>query len=68
MAAAYRGTLTGTGDLDVQLDISVRGPMTKARLEQQCDKLPRLASANYSARFSVEVPSEGRPDEGETLI
>jgi hypothetical protein len=68
LAAAYRGALTGTGDLDVQLDISVRGPMTKALLEQQCDKLPSLAGANYSARFSVEVPSEGRPDNEEALI
>lgn len=68
LAAAYRGALTGTGDLDVQLDISVRGPMTKALLEQQCDKLPSLSGANYSARFSVEVPSEGRPDKEEALI
>lgn len=67
MAAAYRGALTGTGDLDVQLDISVRGPITKAMLEQQCDKLPILASANYSARFSVEVPSDSRPDNEEGL-
>ena len=68
LAAAYRGALTGTGDLDVQLDISIRGPITKAMLEQQCDKLPSLSGANYSARFSVEVPSEGQPDKEEALI
>lgn len=68
LAAAYRGALTGTGDLDLQLDISVCGPMTKANLEQQCDKLPSLSGANYSARFSVEVPSEGQPEKEEALI
>lgn len=60
LPAAYRGALAGAGDLDVQLDITVRGPMTKVALEQHCEKLPNIPSANYSARFSVEVPSDDR--------
>lgn len=68
LPAAYRGALAGAGDLDVQLDISVRGPMTKVALEQHCEKLPKIASANYSARFSVEVPSEGRNRKEEALL
>jgi hypothetical protein len=62
LSAAYRGALTGAGDLDVQLDITVRGPMTKPILEGHCEKLPNLASASYATRFTLEVPCEGRDD------
>ena len=60
MPAAYRGTLSGTGDVDLQLDIKVPGPMSKAALEQHCEKLPNLSNARYAARFSVELQNEGR--------
>lgn len=53
LPAAYRGGLSGTGDLDIQVDISLAGPMTKAQLEQHCEKLPHLAGATYSARMTV---------------
>lgn len=55
LPAAYRGALSGPGDVSVQLDIVVPGPMTKAVLEQHCEKLPNLNSASYTARFSVEI-------------
>jgi len=58
LPAAYRGALSGPGDVSVQLDIVVPGPMTKAVLEQHCEKLPNLNSASYTARFSVEVSQE----------
>jgi hypothetical protein len=53
LPAAYRGGLSGTGDLGIQFDISVAGPMTKAQLEQHCEKLPNVAGATYSARMTV---------------
>ncbi len=53
MPAAYRGGLSGAGDLGVQIDITVPGPLTKAQLEQQCEKLPNLSGASYSARITV---------------
>ncbi len=53
LPAAYRGGLSGTGDLGIQVDISVVGPMTKAQLEQHCEKLPNVTGANYSARMTV---------------
>lgn len=58
LPAAYRGALTGPGDLGLQLDITVRGPMTKADLEQHCEKLPNITGAGYSVRFTVDVPTE----------
>jgi hypothetical protein len=58
--AAYRGALCGSGDLDIQLDISMRGPMTKAALEQHCEKLPNLSGADYSVRFMVELQTNAR--------
>lgn len=59
LPAAYRGALSGPGDLGLQLDITVRGPMTKAVLEYHCEKLPSLTGAGYSVRFTVAVPAEG---------
>jgi hypothetical protein len=53
LPAAYRGGLSGTGDLGIQFDISVAGPMTKAQLEQHCEKLPNVPGATYSARMTV---------------
>jgi hypothetical protein len=64
LPVAYRGALTGQGDLDVQLAITVLGPMPKAALEQQCERLPNLSGAFYSAHFSVEIPPEDPKDKG----
>ncbi|MCL5421046.1 MAG: hypothetical protein M1461_01045 [Nitrospirae bacterium] len=64
LPAAYRGALSGPGDLGLQFDITVRGPMSKATLEQHCEKVPNLSGAGYSVRFTVEVPAEGRANGG----
>lgn len=55
LPSAYRGNLTGSGDLDLQMEIAIRGPLTKVQLEQQCEKLPAPANATYSARITVEI-------------
>lgn len=54
LPTALRGGLTSTGDLDVQLDLNLPGPMTKAELEDRCERLPNLAGATYTARVKVE--------------
>jgi hypothetical protein len=54
LASAYRGAITGRGDLDVQLDLTLEGPMSKADAEQHCERLPNLPQATYSARAVVE--------------
>lgn len=60
LPSAYRGGLSGTGDLDLQLEITIRGPLTKAQLEQQCEKLPSPTNATFAARITVEA-REGAP-------
>lgn len=55
LPSAFRGGLTGNGDLNIQLDISVHGPLSKASLEQQCERLPVVEGATYSARVTVEI-------------
>lgn len=67
LPAAYRGALTNQGDLDLQLDITVPGPMSKSELEQQCEKLPNLSGSTYAARVNVETPLAGRQEEAESL-
>ena len=57
--AAWRGALSGTGDLDVQIDVTAQGPMDKATLEQHCEQLPDVPDATYAARFRIEAPAAG---------
>ena len=53
--AAYRGALSGTGSLDVQIEITVQGPMDKATLEQHCEQLPDVPDADYAGRVRIET-------------
>jgi hypothetical protein len=55
LPSAYRGSLEGKGDLDLQMDLAVDGPLTKAALEQLCERLPAPEGATYQARMSVEL-------------
>jgi hypothetical protein len=63
LSAAYRGGLSGNGDLNLQLELTVHGPMTKAQLEQHCERLPAPANATYSARISVQVEERALSEE-----
>lgn len=64
LPSAYRGGLSGTGDLDLQLEIAIRGPLTKAQLEQQCEKLPSPTNATFAARITVETEASALAQEG----
>jgi hypothetical protein len=55
LPAAYRGAVTGNGDLVVQLELTLPGPMSKAELEQCCERLPGVQNGSYAARASVEI-------------
>ncbi len=65
LPSAFRGGLTGNGDLSVQLDINVHGPLGKAELEQQCERLPVFTGATYSARITVETEESALAGEGD---
>ena len=64
LPSAFRGGLTGNGDLSVQLDINLHGPLGKAELEQQCERVPVIAGATYSARVVVEVEDGAATKDG----
>ena len=66
--AAWRGALSGTGNLDIQLDITVQGPMDKATLEQHCEQLPDVPDATYAARVRIEVPGGERGAGGGSVV
>ena len=51
--SAIRGGLTCGGDLEVQIDLAIPGPMDKAQVESLCESLPNLPDGTYSARLSV---------------
>ena len=65
--AAYRGALSGTGSLDVQIEITVQGPMDKAVLEQHCEQLPDVPGADYAARVRIDMPAAAEAPEDEPL-
>ena len=58
---ALRGSLTGSGDLEAQIDIQIPGPMDKAKAEGLCESLPALSGSTYVARLKV-MKEEISPD------
>lgn len=51
--AALRGMLTGNGDIEVQLDFSIPGPLDKAAVESLCESLPTIKNGMYTAKMRV---------------
>jgi hypothetical protein len=52
-SSGVRGGLSGRGSLDVQIEATCPGPMTKADVEAKCEQLPQLPQAVYSARLQI---------------
>jgi hypothetical protein len=52
-SSGVRGSLSGRGSLDVQIEATCAGPMTKADVEARCEQLPQLPQGVYSARLQV---------------
>ena len=52
-SSGVRGGLSGRGSLDVQIELTCPGPMTKAEVEAKCEQLPQLPQGTYSARLRV---------------
>jgi hypothetical protein len=63
--SALRGALTDSGDLEVQLDLTIPGPMDKARVESLCESLPNLASGTYSSRLRIITRTHPESDSAE---
>jgi hypothetical protein len=58
-SSGVRGGLSGRGTLDVQIEITCPGPMSKADVEAKCEQLPQLSQGMYSARLRVFRKREG---------
>ena len=58
-SSGVRGSLSGRGSLDVQIEITCPGPMSKADVEAKCEQLPQLPQATYSARLRVVRQRKG---------
>jgi hypothetical protein len=57
--SAIRGGLTCRGDLEIQIDLAIPGPLDKAQVESLCESLPHLPDGTYSARMSVVTCPDG---------
>jgi hypothetical protein len=69
---ALRGGLTENGDLEAQLDLTIPGPMDKAKLEGLCESLPNMRNGKYMARWRIsarqaqeEIPLDDRGNDYE---
>ncbi len=58
-SSGVRGSLTGRGGLDVEIEITCPGPMSKADVEAKCEQLPNLPQGTFSARLRVLRKREG---------
>jgi hypothetical protein len=52
-SSGIRGSLSGKGTIDVQIELSFPGPLTKAEVEAKCEQLPQVPSGSYLARLRV---------------
>jgi hypothetical protein len=62
LPTALRGSLTEKGDLEVQIDVNIPGPMDKAKAERLCESIPNLRGATYEAGIRV-LSREGQSNE-----
>jgi hypothetical protein len=58
-SSGVRGGLNGRGSLDIQIEITCPGPMSKADAEAKSEQLPQLPQGLYSARLRVLRKKEG---------
>jgi hypothetical protein len=58
-SAGIRGALTGKGGVDVQIELTCPGPLTKVEVEGRCEQLPQLPHSSYSARVRIVRNGEG---------
>ena len=66
--SAIRGALTVNGELVVQIDLVLPGPLDKAQVENLCESLPDYTNAKYHARmhlFRKTTQETARPEDGE---
>jgi hypothetical protein len=58
-SSGVRGGLSGRGSVDVQIEITCPGPMSKADVEAKSEQLPQLPQGTYSAQLRVIRKKEG---------
>jgi hypothetical protein len=56
---SLRGTLTGNGDVTVDINIGRKGDYKKADVESMIEMLPTFAGADYKAELKIEVTKPG---------
>ena len=54
---AFRGSVSGPGELEVEINIRKEGPLSKGDLEQLVERLPSIAGAQYDASLKIAVPA-----------
>lgn len=57
LPAALRGSLSGIGDVSLELDIEEQGEFSKAQVEQMAEQLPTFPGATYRAELRIRVPA-----------
>ena len=55
LPSGIRGSLSGEGDITVEIVISKTGTFTKSQIEQHIESLPVISEAGFSVDMEVEV-------------
>jgi hypothetical protein len=55
LPSAWRGSLSGQGDITAEITISKTGHFTKNQIEQIIESLPSIPDADYSAEIALEA-------------
>lgn len=65
--SAIRGALTGSGDLEAQLEFTIPGPLDKAQVEGLCESLPHMTEGMYLASMRVVMRPAQEKDNDDNL-
>jgi hypothetical protein len=62
LPSAFRGSLSGSASVSVEIQIKKQGHFSKAEVEQMAEALPAYAGARYSANLKVVITQEEAHD------
>jgi len=56
--SAFRGSITGEGELGFEITIIKSGEFSKGQVETLAESLPNIKNADYSAKLEIQIKQE----------
>ena len=58
LPSAYRGNITGEGELALEITITKSGNFSKGQIESLVESLPNIKNAEYSSKIEIQKDNE----------